>query len=470
MTSVLSPPVRARSGPGRRQRPAAAWWRVASEIGFWASLVVVVVLWTAHGGLLELTHGAGAATTSTGRLLGLGASDLLLVQVLLMARLPWVERSYGQDDLARRHRLVGFTSFNLVLAHIALITVGYAMTDGLELPAELWNLVWNYPGVLLATAGFMCLVLVVATSIRAARRALRYESWHLLHLYAYLGVGLALPHQLWVGGDFVPSAAARVYWWSAWAFTAAAVLVFRLGLPLWRTWRHQLVVKTVVSEAPGVVSVHMTGRHLDELPVRAGQFFLWRFLGTDGRSRAHPYSLSGSPRRGVLRVTVKDLGDGSAVLAGLRPGTRVALEGPYGRLTGDFRQRRKLTFLASGIGVTPLRALAEELDYAPGEAVLLYRHRSGDDALFGGELAHLERRRGLRVVHLTGSRIAGRRSWLPAGGARFTDAEALRRLVPDVVDSDVYVCGPDDWMEHACAAARSAGVPEAQLHLERFAW
>ena len=43
--------------------------------------------------------------------------------------------------------------------------------------------------------------MVVVTSVQAARQQLRYESWHLLHLYAYLGVGLALPHQLWTGQE-----------------------------------------------------------------------------------------------------------------------------------------------------------------------------------------------------------------------------------------------------------------------------
>jgi ferredoxin-NADP reductase len=59
--------------------------------------------------------------------------------------------------------------------------------------AGAWDLVTTYPGMLLAALGFGALVMVVVTSVRAARRRLRYESWHLLHLYAYLGVGLALP-------------------------------------------------------------------------------------------------------------------------------------------------------------------------------------------------------------------------------------------------------------------------------------
>ena len=43
-----------------------------------------------------------------------------------MARVPWFEQAWGQDELARTHRLVGFTSFNLLWAHIVLITLGYA--------------------------------------------------------------------------------------------------------------------------------------------------------------------------------------------------------------------------------------------------------------------------------------------------------------------------------------------------------
>ena len=72
-------------------------------------------------------------------------------------------------------------------------------------------------------------MLVVVTSVRAARARLRYESWHLLHLYAYLGVGLALPHQLWTGQEFLASTARTVFWWTLWALAAGPVLVWRVG-------------------------------------------------------------------------------------------------------------------------------------------------------------------------------------------------------------------------------------------------
>jgi predicted ferric reductase len=433
------------------------------------SLHVVGALWIADRGGQDLTSGR-TALTSAGRLAGLVGADLLLVQVLLMARIPWVERSYGQDELVRRHRLVGFASFDLMLAHIGLVTAGYAATDRLPVPGETWRMLTTFRGMVLAVVGTGLLVLVVGTSIRAARRRLRYEAWHLLHLYAYLGVGFSVPHEIWTGSDLGASPLAAAYWWTAYAGAAGSVLVFRVGLPLWRSARHRLVVDRVVREGANSVSVYLRGRRLDRLPVAAGQFFVWRFLHGSGWARGHPFSLSAAPNDRRLRITVKDLGDGSARLAELPPGTRVLMEGPYGRLTRGARRRRKVTLVASGVGITPLRALLEELRYRPGEAVLLYRARSEAEFLFRAELDLLAARRGVRVVYLPGPRVPDRNSWLPAGAATFEDDEALRRLVPDIEEHDVYVCGPQPWTEAVVAAARAAWVPAGQIHTERFAW
>ena len=331
-------------------------------------------------------------------------------------------------------------------------------------------MVWSYPGMLLATAGSLLLVLVVVTSVRAARRRLRYESWHLLHLYAYLGAGLALPHQIWTGADFVGTPWARAYWWSVYAVSLGAVLVYRLGLPVFRSLRHGLVVERVVTEGPGVVSVHVRGRNLHRLPVSAGQFFSWRFLSGPGWTRAHPWSLSAAPTSDRLRITVKDLGDGSIALSRLTPGTRVLVEGPYGRLLPSVRTRHRVTLIASGIGITPLRALLEELDYAPGEVTLLYRAGTEADLVLRAELTGLAEHRGARVVWLPGHRVPGRSSWLPSDAAHLSDAEGLRCLVGDIAEHDVYLCGADAWMTAAREAALACGVPSEYIHLERFSW
>ena len=330
--------------------------------------------WVTGGGITQL-GGWATGLESVGRITGLASAVLLLAQVVLMARVPVLERAFGQDELARIHRLVGFTSFNLMLAHIVTITWGYAAGSLTATPRTLWDLVVNYPGMLLATAATACLVMVVVTSIRAARRRLRYESWHLMHLYAYLGVGLAIPHQLWTGADFTSSTGRQVFWWTAWIVAAGSVLVWRVGLPLWRNLRHDLRVAAVVPEGDGTVSVHVTGRALHRLPVEAGQFFTWRFGGRPGRSRAQPLLALRRPRRPVA--------------ADHRPGRRRRQRRggrPRGRLPrlgrGPVRPAQparpragtKVLLIGAGVGITPLRALAEGLEYAPGEALAPLPH------------------------------------------------------------------------------------------------
>ena len=158
--------------------------------------------------------------------------------------------------------------------------------------------------------------MVVVTSIKAARKRLRYESWHLLHLYAYLGVGLALPHQLWTGQQFLGSPGRTVFWWTAWAAAAGAVLVLRVGLPLWRSLRHGLRVTSVVREGDGVVSVYMTGRDLHALRRRARAVLhlaLPRRAGLD--ARATPTRSPPPPTAAACGSPSRTLGDGSAATA-----------------------------------------------------------------------------------------------------------------------------------------------------------
>ena len=177
--------------------------------------------------------------------------------------------------------------------------------------------------------------------------------------------------------------------------------------------------------------------------------------------RAHPFSLSAAPNGRYLRFTVKALGDFSARLQALPCGVRVAIEGPYGNLTGAVRTRRRVLLVGGGIGVTPLRALLEALPYEPGDLTLLFRASGERDLVFEAEIESIARRRGAVVHYLVGPR--GRRPASdPLGPA------SIRRLVPDVAERDVYLCGPVPLMDMVGRGLRSLGVPDVRIHAERF--
>ena len=470
MTALLGRPVPTRDPSGVRPLPGrqARLDRVVRTVLallLWVGLLLVTWWWDADGGITDL-GGWASGLTSLGRLTGLWSADLLLVQVLLMARLPFLESAVGRDRLTRIHRVVGFLSFDLMLAHVVLIVLGYADGSWAATPGTTWELVTTYAGVLLAVGGTVSLVMVAVTSVRRARRRLRYESWHLLHLYGYLGAGLALPHQLWTGQQFLSSPGRTLYWWGLWIAAATAVLAWRVALPLARNLRHRLVVTSVVRESSDVVSVYLTGRRLDRLPLSAGQFLTVRFLQGAGWTRANPFSLSAAPDGRSVRLTAKALGDGSARLARLRPGTRVLFEGPYGRLGERARTRPKVLLMGAGVGITPIRALAEGLAYAPGDAVLL--QRSTSEPLFEAELAALAQERGLTAWSLPGRRTREGSVLGPQAGS--DELTALLRWVPDVAERDVFLCGPTAWTDGVEELLAAAGVPEDRVHTESFGW
>jgi len=443
-------------------------WNLAAIVVIWATSLVVVAVWVAGGEVPSLRGGGAGSLNALGRAAGLASANLLLFQVLLMGRVPLFERGFGRDGLTRMHRIVGFWSFALFTAHIGLQILGYAVEAGINPIEQAWQFVWDYPGMLLATAGTGFLLLVVVTSVRKARRRLRYESWHLLHLYGYLGVGLAIPHMLWTGADFTASPGATAYWWAMWGVTVATVIVFRLGLPLARSLRHGIRVSAVERDGRSGVSVRMTGRRIEALKARGGQFFVWRFLDGAGWTRGHPFSLAEDPAGGELVISARLVGDGTQRLAALRPGTRVLIEGPYGTMTADERRGGHLLMIGAGAGVAPLVAILEEAPWAPGEATLIVRDHSDDDALRAEAIARLVRERGLRHAPLPGRRAPTDSPWLPTTHAQWAGADLIRYVSPRTAETDVFLCGPQPWMDAVRTDLRRAGVPAERVHLEAF--
>ncbi len=423
--------------------------------------VAVVALWWRDP--ISLAD-VGAKVTAAGRLAGLLGAYLVLVQLLLMSRLGWFERAVGFDRLTAWHRGLGTNTVLLLVAHVLLVVEGYALADSRGTAATAWRVLSTYPHMLSATAGLALFGLVAWSSGRAARRRLSYEGWYALHLTTYLAVALAFLHQVGAGEDFVGHPLNRALWWGLYLVVAALLLAGRVVQPVRAWFRHRLLVDHVREESPGVVSVWVRGRRLDELGARAGQFLLWRFLAPGHLWSAHPYSLSAAPDHGALRITVKDAGDHSAALAHLHPGTPVLAEGPFGHFTLERRHRRELLFVAGGAGIGPVYALAEELALRGSphrvDAVLLYRVSRPEDLALREEVERLAERSGIRVAFLV-----GRRHEL---GYDPLAPRHLQRMVPDARSRDVYVCGPPGMTHSVLRSLRELRVPVRQLHYEEF--
>ena len=440
-----------------RARDAARLQRGVVQGVLWlvvvGNAVAIVWIWL-HGGGVGHVHTTGDLLTSIGRLTGLLGAYLALIQVLLLARIPALERAVGFDRLGVWHRWNGHATLDLILAHVVFIVWGYALLDKLPLGKEISAMLGGgiYPGMITATVGTALLIAVVVSSVVIVKRRLRYETWYAVHLAAYAGIALGWFHQIPTGNELVLDRVAADWWRSLYVATIALVVWYRLLLPLANALRFRLRVAAVVPEGPGVVSLHITGRGLDRLQARAGQFFVWRFLARGRWWTAHPFSLSAAPDGRSLRITVKALGDHTARLARIHPGTPVVAEGPFGVFTSAARRRDKTLLIAGGIGITPIRALLDELD---GDVRVLYRVVDEEEAIFRDELDG-------RVRIVAGDHATEE-------GSRLLSPEHLLELVPDIPERDVFVCGPPAMAQTIARNVRNAGVPRRHVHTERFA-
>jgi predicted ferric reductase len=450
-------PAGALPGPGR------IWARALLAVIAAGVLPVLAVWW--QGTVPGSLRGAGDYLAAAGRVSGLLGAYLLLVLVALMARIPWLEHRVGSDVTARYHRALGEYTVILLSAHAVLLVIGYGLQSGTDPVSQTITVELSYPDVLMATVALGLLIMVGVVSARAVRRTLAYETWYFVHLYVYLAMALAFAHEFAVGADFSASPRNRVLWSAVHIAVFATLVVFRFVVPVSRSVRHSLRVAQVVVEGPGVVSIYLTGRGLDRLGCEAGQFLRWRFLARGLWWESHPYSLSAPPTDHTLRITVKDLGDGSGRLGRLRPGTRVWFEGPYGAFTARRSRTRpgrrpRSLLIAGGTGITPIRALYETLPGMGSDVILLYRASRPQDLVFWQELEAIAHHRGFGLYPVVGSRAGHDRDPL--------DARSLLRLVPDTARREVYLCGPPGLVDSTTRQLRRAGVRRSRIHVEAF--
>ena len=460
---TLVAPIPAAPARPRTIAPVRRWG--LRPVDLWAvlglNLLLITGMWVRHGGL-ETLHGPGGLLTGAGQLAGLYGTLAVLSQILLMSRSPWLEQLIGRDRIVWGHRWIGFASVWLLVGHAILITLGYAASAKAGIWAQTWDLLTTYPDVAMSAGGLGLFLAVAFTSMRRARRKLQYETWFFVHLYAYLAVALSFAHQLAVGTDFVDDVVARAYWIALYLAVFGCLIAFRVAQPLVLLVRHRPRVVGVTQEAPGVVSIHVGGRNMEQLAADPGQFFNLRLLTARGWWRAHPFSLSAAPDGRTLRFTVKALGDWTDDLQRVPVGTRLVLEGPYGTLTLHRRRKARVLLVAGGVGLTPLRAILDKVPARDGVTQVLYRAPSWDDVLFRHELEAFAAHRKVDLGYLV-----GRRGTAAMPGDPF-EPRHLLAMCPDVRQREVFVCGPHPMMDAVEHSLRTLGVPADQIHSERF--
>ncbi len=386
------------------------------------------------------------------RLTGLVATLSVLLELVLIARIPYMEASFDLEESLELHKLNGYFMLASLSAHVIFSVYGYAYGGHLSLIGQFVNMNQKIDDVFIATLGTIIFFLAVGVSVRVVRKKLPYQIWFLSHLTLYGAIAATYLHQISAGGDLLAQNWFRLFWIILFVGVLGVLAIYRFIWPFYISFKHGLKIESVKSEARDIVSIYISGKDVAKLTFAPGQYASWWFLQKNMWWEGHPYSISSMPNKPYIRLTVKASGDHSSKLGALRKGTRVIMDGPRGAFTSFRTKGDSAVLIAGGVGITPFVPMAAHLLAIGKKVNLFYAARTEEDIAYRDELAELSRL-GATVEFFVADR-------------RLTSQHVMDACNPN---STFYICGPDAMSRAFSAEFTVAGIAPSQVISERFA-
>ncbi|CAM3807509.1 NO-inducible flavohemoprotein [Alkalicoccus chagannorensis] len=230
----------------------------------------------------------------------------------------------------------------------------------------------------------------------------------------------------------------------------------------------ELEVVEKVQESSEITSFYLRRQQEQPMPAFAPGQYLSIKAEIDGEPYTHirQYSLSDAPGQEHFRISVKkEEGPAGMVSTWLHehvePGQMLPVSAPAGDFTID-NEKRPAAFLAGGVGITPLMSMIKEQQARQPDRPLTLVHavRTEEAAALTNEPA---------ADTLAGSFLVAETPVDPEA------VDAVGRLTPELLEqflpadtADVYLCGPEAFMEAAAGLLLGRGFTTDQIHYEYF--
>ena len=394
----------------------------------------------------------------TGQALGLVAGCLLLIQVILAARLKFLDRVLGLDRFFRYHRLSGIIIAVMVIIHPITIFIA---DDRISIPLQ-----WRYWPEFVGLFLMLLIIIMVVTSVWRIGLGLAFHRWWPIHRWAAIIAVIAFGvHVLSVNDTFKQRLPQML---------AIAALILCGLIFLWirtrtlRNRRKPLHIAAVEDAAADAVCLKMVTDDPYLPAYLPGQFGFITLLSEAVSSEEHPFTIASSPTEADgLEIIVRTAGDWTAELRRLQPQDRVYLDGPYG-LFSHLRvaQQKEIILIAGGIGITPmlsmLRYMADHND--PRKITLIWSNQTPDHIVLPHVFEKLAAQlKELRILHVM------TRAAEYTGEQGRLDRPMLERLLSECGrTAAVFVCGPDQMMKAVRSFLVSLGFDRRRVFMERF--
>lgn len=391
---------------------------------------------------------------------------IVMMQVLMGARIKWIERSFGLDILLRFHKYMAIFAAVLLILHPILLSIGRGSVDlflALDQPWYIW----------LGKIALLILLITVGVSWYQRKLNLKFEKWRMMHDILGPAILVFIFIHSFVAGADLQRTPMRIFWIIVLIVAVGTFIAHRIIRPIQlrrRSWQ----VVDVHEESPGVHTVKLAppegGQVYDYYP---GQFQFITFFRDRGLPvEEHHWTISSSPtQKGYVTSTIKALGDFTATIKDTRPGDTAAVHAPFGRYSYTLHPEEKdLVFTAGGIGITPLMSMLRHMrDTGDTRSVLLlYGNPDADHIVFRDELGQIEAGENprLKVVHVLSNPGD---DW--NGERGIIDREKIERHCGrDLSGKTFYVCGPPPLIKGVISALQEMGVSHHQIRVEIFSF
>lgn len=406
--------------------------------------------------------------TAIGQMLGLVGMAMFALNLVLSARLKWLESIFGgMNKIYIVHHTLGGLAFILLLLHPLFLVARYLQAEGQAIKNALTLYVWNPTCVanfslfspdcstMYAVVGLslMILFLVITFFVK-----LPYPTWKLTHKFLGLAFFFASLHVLTIASDVTTVTYLKYYMFFLVAAGFLGVL-YRTVLGFIIVPRVEYVIDEVRSVSESVSEIVMHAKNEKQcIRYTPGQFIFVGFPDVSGLGEVHPFSLSSQPEGVCISIGVKALGDYTKRLRELHHGMRAIVEGPFGRTSYVYYPRKSQIWIAGGIGITPFLGMARSLKSDDGYKVdLYYSVVDRNEAAFLGELEQIAAQNSnLRLI-----------SWFSKEKS-FLTAEAIIKESVGVLGKEIFLCGPPTMMKALKAQFGKWKVPVANIHSEEF--
>jgi predicted ferric reductase len=404
-------------------------------------------------------------------ILGSIAYTWLNAQLVISARPKLLESVFGLDRVFRFHSIMPS------IAIVASIIHKLLKDDMYE--GKFKTSIGDAALVIFIVTSVLALVFLIDTLVRIIKPMKyltkiagniyvgKYNVQKILHNITVAAVVFIFVHVM------LSYSARNIYVKSVYILYFAAAMAFYLYHKVVRRYflSKRFLVEKVAKDSDTMFTLTLKPANGKMFRYKPGQFGFLRIQSKGISGEEHPFSISSQPaNKEFITMTVKNLGDWSATVGNIKPGSKAIIDAPYGRFNPAlYPCEAGIVLIAGGVGITPMLSILRDfyLNRRDQKVMLIWGVNTRSERICNDEFDAFERdMKNFVLVPV----IAREPDY--DGEKGFVTDDLIDRVLTAhgfaIAEQQYFVCGPAIMQNGILKILRAKGIRNKQIHYESF--